>query len=112
MKRIALSIALCLVTIPTRPLTAQARDIPSAAPNQAKGETQEQRGRKLLDQMLEALGGEAWLNRRNLRVVRPRRPLLPAAPPPASSSTSPPSTSSPTATVPTPSASASSPTRA
>ena len=49
-----------------RPLTGQARDIPSAAPPQASGQTQEQRGRKLLDEMLEALGGDAWLNRRNI----------------------------------------------
>src|SRR5258708_19648807 len=69
MKQIALSIALGLLLTSTRPLTAQARDIPSAGRTHPADQTQEQRGRKLLDQMLEALGGDAWLNRRNLRVV-------------------------------------------
>lgn len=41
---------------------AQASEIPSAAPPQSAG-TSEQRGRALLDQMIEALGGIAWLNR-------------------------------------------------
>jgi hypothetical protein len=58
-------IAIGLLTA-ARPLAGQARDIPSASPPQASGQTQEQRGRKLLDEMLEALGGDAWLNRRNL----------------------------------------------
>src|SRR5277367_5656157 len=65
MKQLALSIAIGLLITPH--LVAQARDIPSAAPPQAAGQTQEQRGRKLLDQMLEALGGDAWLNRHNVR---------------------------------------------
>jgi hypothetical protein len=60
-----ISIVIGLLTA-TRPLAGQARDIPSASPTQANGQTQEQRGRKLLDEMLEALGGDAWLNRRNL----------------------------------------------
>jgi len=67
MKQLALClIAIGLLTIAPS-LGAQARDIPSAAPKQAAGETPEQRGQKLLDQMLEALGGDAWLNRRNVR---------------------------------------------
>jgi hypothetical protein len=44
-------------------LPAQARDIPSAAPVQTAGKNQEERGRHLLDQMVEALGGQAWLSR-------------------------------------------------
>src|SRR6266481_6900878 len=68
MKQIALSIALGLLTTATPLLRAQARDIPSAGPTHPANQTQEQRGRKLLDQMLEALGGDAWLNRRNIRV--------------------------------------------
>jgi hypothetical protein len=67
MKQIALSITLGLLTITTPFLQAQARDIPSAGPAHPADQTQEQRGRKLLDQMLEALGGDAWLNRRNVR---------------------------------------------
>src|SRR5580692_5008915 len=68
MKQIALCVALGLLTI-TPPLMAQARDIPSAGLSHPADQTPEQRGRKLLDQMLEALGGDAWINRRNLRVV-------------------------------------------
>jgi hypothetical protein len=70
MKQIALSIAIGLLTATATPLlTAQARDIPSAGSTHPADQTQEQRGRKLLDQMLEALGGDAWLNRRNLKVL-------------------------------------------
>jgi hypothetical protein len=62
-------LVLCItigLLITARPLAGQARDIPSASPPQASGQTQEQRGRKLLDEMLEALGGDAWLRRHNL----------------------------------------------
>jgi hypothetical protein len=41
---------------------AQASEIPSAAPPQAAGNS-EQRGRALIDQMIAALGGDAWLKR-------------------------------------------------
>jgi hypothetical protein len=68
MKQVVLSIAFGLLTTATPLLRAQAHDIPSAAPNHPSDQTQEQRGRKLLDQMLEALGGEAWLNRHNVSV--------------------------------------------
>jgi hypothetical protein len=68
LKQLALSIALGLSLAATPHLPAQARDIPSAGPTHPADQTQEQRGRKLLDQMLEALGGDAWLNRRNMRV--------------------------------------------
>src|SRR5260370_20781406 len=61
--------AIGLLITSARPMAAQARDIPSAAPTHTAGETQEQRGRKLLDQILQALRGDAWLNRRNFRVV-------------------------------------------
>jgi hypothetical protein len=47
---------------------AQARDIPSAAPAPIPGETPEQRGRHLLDQMVAALGGDAWLHRKDMTV--------------------------------------------
>jgi hypothetical protein len=66
MKQLVLGIAIGLLTA-TPSLRAQARDIPSAAPPKVAGETQDQRGRKLLDQMLEALGGDAWLNRKNVK---------------------------------------------
>jgi hypothetical protein len=70
MKHVVLSITLGLFAIPSllaSPLAAQARDIPSAAPKQTAGETPEQRGRKALKEMLESLGGDEWLNRRNLQ---------------------------------------------
>ncbi len=69
MKQVVLSIAVGLLITTAPPLIGQARDIPSAAPTQPAGENADQRGRKLLDQMLEALGGDAWLNRRNVRVL-------------------------------------------
>ncbi len=69
MKQVVFCIAIGLTTTAAQPLLAQARDIPSAAPTHDKSETQEQRGRKLLDQMLEALGGDAWLNRHNVRFL-------------------------------------------
>src|SRR5260370_19169685 len=69
MKQATLSITLGLLITATPFLRAQARDIPSAGPTHPADQTQEQRGRKLLDQMLEALGDDAWLNRRNIRVL-------------------------------------------
>lgn len=47
---------------------AQASDLPSAAPALPSGQTQEQRGRILLDQMVAALGGDAWLHRKDMTV--------------------------------------------
>lgn len=47
---------------------AQASEIPSAAPVQAAGMTQEQMGKKLIDEMVEALGGQAWLDRKYMQV--------------------------------------------
>lgn len=44
---------------------AQASEVPSAAPPQPAGDT-EQRGRALLDQMVAALGGDLWLNRASM----------------------------------------------
>lgn len=41
-----------------------AAEMQSAAPAQRPGETQEQHGRRLLDEMVTALGGDAWLNKR------------------------------------------------
>jgi hypothetical protein len=65
MKQLVLTLALGLLT--TQPLWSQASDIPSAAPTQTAGQTPEQHGRKLLDEMVEALGGDAWLHRRNVQ---------------------------------------------
>jgi hypothetical protein len=62
---ILLILTLALSPIGTHP---QARDIPSAAPVRPAGETPEQRGRALLDQMVTALGGDAWLHRKDMTV--------------------------------------------
>jgi hypothetical protein len=66
MKHAAL-LALAL-TLPPLYAHAQARDIPSAAPVPTPGQTPEQRGRILLDQMVAALGGDAWLHRKDMTV--------------------------------------------
>jgi hypothetical protein len=62
-----LSLAALIVTtsvLATKPLAAQASDIPSAQSSQsAAGVDQDKRGRILLDKMVEALGGDAWLHR-------------------------------------------------
>jgi len=42
---------------------AQASDIPSGAPPAPAGQTDTERGQNLIHQMIEALGGDAWLNR-------------------------------------------------
>ena len=57
-----LSIALLLAAL-SAPLLAQASSIESAAPATRPGETDEQHGRRLLAEMVKALGGDAWLHR-------------------------------------------------
>lgn len=47
---------------------AQASDLPSAAPASSTANP-EQHGRALLDQMVSALGGPAWLNRQSMTVL-------------------------------------------
>jgi hypothetical protein len=71
MNRIALPatfllLAATLLIAPQR-LHAQASDIPSAAPAAAKLSDTE-RGRQLIDQMVTALGGDAWLNRATIQI--------------------------------------------
>jgi hypothetical protein len=64
---LAIGIATVLAIAHARPVWSQASEIPSAAPVQPAGQTPEQRGRKLLDEMVEALGGDAWLGRHNVQ---------------------------------------------
>jgi hypothetical protein len=64
---IAMGIVMLLASLATPHAWGQAGDIPSAAPVPTPGQTSEQRGRKLLDQMVEALGGDAWLGRHNVQ---------------------------------------------
>jgi hypothetical protein len=71
MKRLAstvtLLIAATLITAPR--LRAQASAIPSAAPaSAAPGQSDTDRGRQLIDQMVTALGGEMWLNRATIQL--------------------------------------------
>lgn len=61
MKRPSL-VTLAVVLLAPQLARAQAADIPSAAPPTVAG-TPDQRGRALIDQMIAALGGQAWLNR-------------------------------------------------
>ena len=56
------------LTLSATALHAQANDIPSAAPSSSTANP-EDRGRQLLDQMIVALGGPAWLNRQTLATV-------------------------------------------
>lgn len=48
-------------------LRAQASDIPNVTTAQPSPQTQEQRGRKLMDEMVAALGGDAWLHRKDMQ---------------------------------------------
>jgi hypothetical protein len=48
------------------PLLTQASAIPSAAPPPVSSQDQDKRGRALLRQMVEALGGDAWRNRMSM----------------------------------------------
>lgn len=68
MKRttLLLTFALALAIPATRPLWSQADAIPSASPTQPAGQNAEQRGQQLIDEMVKALGGEAWLNRQDM----------------------------------------------
>ena len=58
---------LCALSVSPR-AWPQASEIPSAQPAKPPG-NEEQRGRALLDQMVKALGGDAWLNRRDMQAA-------------------------------------------
>jgi hypothetical protein len=68
MKAAPLTLVLLLATLTPLHAYAQASDIPSAVPAIPANQTQEQRGRILLDQMVAALGGDAWLHRKDMTV--------------------------------------------
>lgn len=65
MKRL-LSILL-LGGLASLPLGAQSAGAPPPPPAQNQQQDQLERGRQLLDQMVAALGGEAWLNRKDMQ---------------------------------------------
>jgi hypothetical protein len=67
MKRLAM--ALLLAAAAGSMACAQtAQEMKSGAPETRPGETEEQHGKRLLDQMLQALGGDAWLNKRTSEI--------------------------------------------
>jgi hypothetical protein len=67
MKPLALAATLAATLLAPQLLRAQAADIPSGAPPQAAG-TADERGRALIDQMVAALGGDAWLHRSTMQL--------------------------------------------
>ncbi len=67
MKRLILTAALLAPAwgLPWAAQAQTANEMKTAAPEQRDGESQEQHGKRLLDEMLKALGGDAWLNKKN-----------------------------------------------
>jgi hypothetical protein len=65
--KLATSVLLATLLAPQL-LHAQAAEIPSAAPDAAAGAPDSHRGRALIDQMVKALGGDAWLNRKTMYI--------------------------------------------
>jgi len=62
-----LLVAGMLLTVGIGAAWAQTADgLKSAAPEHRAGETEEQKGRRLLDEMVKALGGDAWLNKKTM----------------------------------------------
>jgi hypothetical protein len=59
--------ALLLAALAPSVLWAQAADLPNATTPQPSASTEEQRGRQLMDEMVAALGGDAWLNRKDMQ---------------------------------------------
>ena len=63
-----LVVALALIGFTAGPVCAQqtAQEMKNAAPDHRKGETQEQKGKRLLEEMVTALGGDAWMNKKTM----------------------------------------------
>ncbi len=62
-----LTLALMLLSVAAGSLQAQtAQEMKNGAPDHRKGETEEQKGKRLLDEMVVALGGDAWLNKKTM----------------------------------------------
>ena len=68
-RHLSLAVAFALSLLAAPRLHAQASAIPSGAPPTTgpSGQTPEERGRLLIDQMVAALGGDAWLNRTSVQ---------------------------------------------
>ncbi len=78
MKRLAVGLMLaagvCGVAKAARAQSAS--EMQSAAPAQRPGETTEQHGRRLLDEMVKALGGDAWLNKKTMYIEGQTAPFF------------------------------------
>ena len=64
--RLILGVGVVTAVLTPPPLLAQASTIPSAAPPPVSSQEQDKRGRELLQQIEEALGGDAWLHRTSM----------------------------------------------
>lgn len=62
---VAVAVIAVTLAAPMR-LPAQASAVPSAAPTAPAGADAEQRGHALIDQAIQALGGDAWLNKTSM----------------------------------------------
>jgi hypothetical protein len=69
MKKVLCILCLCILSsvFGSPALLAQASDVPNATTAQPTPQTQEQRGRQLMDEMVTALGGDEWLNRKDMQ---------------------------------------------
>jgi hypothetical protein len=69
MKKVLCPLFLCVLfgALTSPSLLAQASDIPNATTAPPTPQTQEQRGHQLMDEMVTALGGDAWLNRKDMQ---------------------------------------------
>lgn len=74
MKKVFCTLSLCILLscillagVASPALLAQASDIPNATTAEPTPQAQETRGRQLMDQMVTALGGDAWLNRKDMQ---------------------------------------------
>jgi hypothetical protein len=70
MKRVALCIAMAVASAAmpaAKPLWGQTSEIPSAAPKPVGSGTPEERGQALLKDMVNMLGGDGWLDRKNVQ---------------------------------------------
>jgi hypothetical protein len=63
MKLAPAALVILLTLVAPQILHAQASEIPSAAPTAESGQSDAQRGRALIEQMIAALGGDAWMKR-------------------------------------------------
>jgi hypothetical protein len=73
-----LALTLTLATATTH--AQSARDLERATPAARTGETQEQHGKRLLDEMVTALGGNAWLNKKTASIEGQTAPFFQGQP--------------------------------